>query len=99
MLQEADIGSALVTATPWCIGVGTLAEMDGETTIRLGDKFAAPEGIVAFDGLLDTPGLRVAVIDSGAKSLLSMHVRNRITHVKVWVNDTNETNLIFVQAQ
>jgi hypothetical protein len=95
----ADMGSALITATPSCIGVGTLAEMDGETTIRLSEAFAAPEGRLVFDGLLETPGLQVALIDSGASPLLSMHVQSRTTRIKIWVNDPSEPDLVLVQAQ
>jgi hypothetical protein len=95
----ADPGAALVTATSSCIGVGTLAEMDGETTISLNGEFVIPRGNLVFDGMLETPSLRIAVIDSEGNPLLAMPVRNGVTSVKIWVNDQSEPDSIFVQAK
>ncbi len=89
----------MVTSTPSCIGVGTLAEMDGETTVKLGESLALPGDELVFDGVLETPGLRIAVIDSGATTLLSMSVRTARTQVRVWVNDPDEPDVILIQAR
>jgi hypothetical protein len=94
----ADSGSALVTSTPSCIGVGTLAEMDGETTVSLSEEFAAPKGDLAFDGMLETPNLQVAIIDSEGNSLLAMSTRSKVSSVKIWVNDASEPDDILVQV-
>ena len=94
-----DTGAALVTATSTCICVGTLAEMDGETAIRLATTFETTVGNLAFDGYLETPGLQVEVSDSGATTLLSMRVRTARTYVRVWVNDPSEPDVILIQAR
>jgi len=94
-----DTGAALVTATSSCICVGTLAEMDGETTINLAATFDTCTGHLVFDGLLQTPGLQVAVSDSAAETILSMHVQSRTTHVQIWANDPSEPDVVFIQAR
>lgn len=94
-----DTGSALITATSSCIAVGTLAEMDGETTLKLSRSHDNASGELAFDGNLETPSRTVAIVDSSNKSFLSMAVTNATTHVKIWVNDSNEPNLILIQAE
>jgi hypothetical protein len=94
-----DTSAALVTATSTCICVGTLAEMNGETVIRLATTFETIVGNLAFDGYLETPGLQVEVSDSGATTLLSMRVRSARTHVRVWVNDPSEPDVILIQAR
>ena len=94
-----DTGATLVTATSSCIGIGTLAEMDGETTIRLSKNFSSPIGELVFDSMLETPGLRIAVIDSGADPQLVMPVGSGTTHVRIWVNDQNEPDLILIEAR
>lgn len=92
------IGYAPIVATPSCIVVTTLPEMDGDTTIRLGDSFASPEGQLAFDAMLETPGMTVSV--SGVtEDLLSMRVPNQLTNIKIWVNREEEPDLITIQAQ
>jgi hypothetical protein len=49
-----DIGSTLVGVTPSCVSIGTTAEMDGRTTIRLGSDDPEIEAEVVFDGHLQT---------------------------------------------
>lgn len=94
-----DLGSALVTSTRSSIAIGTLAQMDGETTIRLDTRYASPEGILVFDNTLDTPGKRVAVITSSMDEILSMEVSQSRSHVRVWVNDPREPDLILVEVR
>lgn len=93
-----DNGSALVTATSSCISVGTRSAGDGETIIKLG-RHPSPSGDpLVFDGLLDTPGRLVAVIDSGADQILTMQVTERRSHVRIWANDPTEPNVIQIEV-
>jgi hypothetical protein len=94
----SDSGAALITSTSSCIGVGTLAEMDGETVVSLSEEFVTPRGNLAFDGMLETPNLRVAIIDSEGNSLLAMSTRSKVSSVKIWVNDASEPDNILVQV-
>ncbi|MFM9884480.1 MAG: hypothetical protein ACKVQT_15760 [Burkholderiales bacterium] len=94
-----NTGAALVTSTSSSIAIGTLAQMDGTTTVRLDRAFAAPGGTLAFDGTLDTPGKRVAIIASGADEMLSMEVSHGCSQVRIWVNDLSEPSLILIEVR
>jgi hypothetical protein len=93
-----DIGAGLVRATDSCVAVGTLAEMDGETTIRLADDFADPQGEVVFEGTIRTPGGTVAINTSEDEQLISILV-GQAAHITVWANDAEEPDLILVRAR
>lgn len=92
------IGPGLVWATESCVAVGTLAEVDGLTTIQLASDFIAPQGDVAFDGMIKTPGGIVAINTSDGAALISISSGEE-THLTVWVNDSYEPDLILVRAQ
>lgn len=94
----ADVGSTLVAVTSSCVSVGTLAEVDGETTVRLADSFADPEGEIVFDGSVETPGRRIAVSDVLGNSILEMDVPSSLSRVTIWANDPMEPDLILVRA-
>jgi hypothetical protein len=72
---------------------------DGETTIRVGPLIDNPEGELAFDGEIQTPGQTVAVVGSDAENILSMRVLGQTARVIVWVNSQREPDLIIIQAQ
>lgn len=92
------IGFAPIVATASCIAIATLHEQFGEITIRLGRDFAKPEGQMAFEGTLETPGHALEV--SGVmEDLLSMRVPNRLTKIKIWVNCEKEPDLVTIEAQ
>jgi hypothetical protein len=93
----SDIGAGLVWATDSCVAVGTLAEMDGETTIRLAGDFADPQHEVAFEGIINTPGGVVAINTSLGVELVSIPVGQR-ARITVWANDASEPDLILVRA-
>ena len=95
----SDVGSNLVAATPSCVSIGTLAEMDGVTKIQLGRDAPDIEAGLVFDGDLQTPGYKVAVSDIHAVSILTMDVPSATTRLKVWANDSMEPDLIVVMAR
>jgi hypothetical protein len=92
------IGAGLVCATDSCVAVGTLAEMDGETTIRLANDFAAPRGEIVFEGAIKTPGGLVAVNTTEAEELISIPVGDE-AQITVWANDASEPDLILIRAR
>jgi hypothetical protein len=94
-----DSGAALVASTPSCISIGTLAEMDGKTTIELGNTIENTTGMLKFDDEIETPGLKIAVIDAETNSLIEMAVSYNRTNIRVWVNDLNEPDHIIIQAR
>lgn len=93
-----EVGNSLISATRSCVSVGTLAEMDGATTVRLARHFDEIEGDVAFEGCLETPGRKIAVSDTLGNLLLEMAVSSCLTRVTVWANDINEPDVILIRA-
>lgn len=93
-----DTGAALVTATPTCMAIGTLAQMDGKTTITLGGPGTRVSGELIFQGLLKTPGRKVAILQVPGTVVLEMKVPKDGTGIKVWANDLREPNQILVIA-
>lgn len=97
-MEVPDTGADLVAATASCVTIGTLAEMDGETTVRLTrDAPDNPEPPI-FEGFLNTPSCRVAVSLSSGTNILSMDVAGVRTRLTLWANDQSEPDLIIVRA-
>lgn len=95
----SSIGDALTASTSSCVAVGTLAEMDGETTITLTDSSEGiePEGLV-FDGVLLTPGKELSVCNVEDEKVLTIPVPSSETRVQIFANDINEPDNIVVLA-
>jgi len=94
-----DTGVALVTATDSCVAIGTREQASGETRIRLETASGDLEGSVVFQGLLETPGRKVAVETSELDRLVAIDVENASTHIKVWVDDDSEPSSITIQLK
>jgi hypothetical protein len=92
----------LVAATTSCVAVGTLAEFDGETRLRLMTKAdaltteASLPSLVAFDGVLTSSGGSVDVASVIGEVLLRIAVRSSQVAVTVLVNDTAEPDDIAI---
>ena len=85
----------LVAATGTCIAIGTLSEHDGTTRVTLdGDANPAPHDTPVFDGLLETPGLELAVCTVLDDVVLAATVPTQRTWVRVWANDQTEPSEI-----
>ena len=93
-----NIGPGLVWATENCVAVGTLAEDDGATTIQLVSDVVSPQGDVAFDGTIKTPGRVVAITTSDSEQLMSISSGEE-TRITVWVNDSREPDIILIRAR
>lgn len=95
-----QITEDLVAATSSCIAVGTLSEVDGETTIVLTDILDQGEAIdLVFFGALSTPNLELSVCDVNNEKLLTIPVLQSSTAVKIFVNDSAEPDLIVIVAR
>lgn len=88
-----------ISFTKSCICVGTIAEVDGEATIRLARSFEHSEGEVRFVGTLETPGRKLEVSGVGMEAILAMDVPNTTTQVVIWTNSLSWADLILIQAQ
>jgi hypothetical protein len=94
-----DVSAAMVCATATCISVGTLAAVEGETTIRLGAEIENPIGHIAFDQIFETPGLKIEVSDSHTDPILTMDVPNKLTRLTIWLSHPKFPDIVQIRAQ
>ena len=96
------IDNVLVAANEKCISVGTQADVDGDVTIRLSsqiddsDKKSCEQ---VFDGLISTPGKKLAVSTSEDDAILQVDVKGEKTQVFVWVDDSDFPGLVLIETQ
>jgi hypothetical protein len=88
----------LVWSTTDCVAIGTLAEVDGMTTLLLESRIEDKVGRVVFAGYIDTPGRMVAISTAETEVVLSIPVPDQRTRVTIWANDESGPDLILVEA-
>ncbi|OGS51114.1 MAG: hypothetical protein A3K65_06710 [Euryarchaeota archaeon RBG_16_68_12] len=88
---------APILANQSCISIGCLAEIDGETEIRLGwDDEVDPGTPPAFVGTLETPTRVVSVRTAEDMEILSLRIDRPEARVRVWTNHQNEPDLVII---
>lgn len=94
-----DTGAAPIVATPSCVVVGTLMELDGETEVRMSgpEHFTRSADLnLGWSGSIASAGV-LEVSTADAQCLLSMQLQEvRSPTVDIWTNDENEPDLIWV---
>jgi hypothetical protein len=90
-------GRKNVAGTPSCIAMGTLCNLDGETSLSLTDQ--APAGEPAYDGILETPTRRVSVCSMLLEPFIECDVPGETTRVRVWTNRPSEPDNIQIVVQ
>ena len=98
------IDNVLVAANEKCISVGTQADVDvdGDVTIRLSSQIDDPDKNSCeqvFDGLISTPGKKLAVSTSEDDAILQVDVKGEKTQVFVWVDDSDFPGLVLIETQ
>jgi hypothetical protein len=90
----------LVVSTPSCIAVGTLPEMDGETSIILTDEKNCADADPAlrriFSGALATPNKEVHVYTVLEESVAKLPLPGNHCAVEVWADDETEPHRLCV---
>jgi hypothetical protein len=95
-----QITEGLVATTASCVAIGTLSEVDGETTITLTDNMDGVEAVdLVFSGSLSTPNHELSVCDVNNEKLLTLPVSQTSTMVKIFANDSSEPDYIVVFAK
>ena len=94
----SDTSANVVTTTSNCLAVWALSDVDGETAIKLDDKFNATPRHLVFDGQIDAPGQEIAVSDSGGQVILKRPVASKRPHITIWVSDLENPDLVGVRA-
>ena len=87
-----------MAATGGCVLIGTLAEMDGETTIRLvhGATPTNCPGMLAFEGRLTLPSRHFVVQNVQRHVYVERTLESDAVTVQIWVNHHNEPDLICI---
>jgi hypothetical protein len=90
----------LVFATASCIAVGTLSEVDGETSVLLTDEAIQSPQIQGsrrvFSGILATPKKVIDVCTVLLEPVMTLPVQGEETNVEIWANHTTEPNKLCI---
>ena len=87
----------LIQSTSTCVAIGTLSEFDGETKVVLtNSRPADPNLFLVFDGQVATPNLLLSVCTVDHDQTIATVVSSNCTNIEVWVNHSEEPNLIVV---
>lgn len=88
----------LVASTSSCLAIGTLSDVDGETTIRLvdADDPTPLSPRLAFDGTLRVPHACLKVTSVLGDTYLERNIPDRIARLRVWVNEPIEPDEICI---
>ena len=85
-----------LVAEETCLAVGTLADADGLTRIRVGPGHQNPPDRLAFEGSLLLPENRLVVQDVLGQAFLEVDVPGPSVSVQVWTNHLTEPDDILV---
>jgi hypothetical protein len=86
-------------ATPTCVSIATIADVDGEVTVSLGarvDDGMWPTLVQVFDGLVETPGHVLAVVTAEFERVLEMEAPSTVTRLTVRVDDVRSPIVVCV---
>lgn len=93
----SSMKGAAIAQTLSCIAVGSLSEIDGQTSIvlkKIGDS--EPQFAPSFSGFIDTPSCLIEVKTVLGKTLLQMPVQDTKTKIVIWTNDRFEPDEIII---
>jgi hypothetical protein len=93
-----SMGGKLVAHSQTCVAVGTVAELDGESHVRVAASSAADEerGLPEFDGVINLPTGTITV-SSVSGEVYARSVRtSHSARVRIWVDHPSEPIEIFI---
>lgn len=96
----AYVDGEVISSNPTCVSVATVPEVDGDLTLRLG-KSATPADksiLVVFEGLIETPGKRLAIGTPDIDAVLETDVPDVLTYIVIQVDDPKSPNLVCVSV-
>ena len=91
-----------IASNATCVSVATISEVDGEVTVHLHRQ---PTGTPplrhqkVFEGFIETPGNRLAVVTSTFARILEIEVANVRTSVSVFINDPQSPTVVNINAE
>ena len=93
---------SVVSANRSCVSIRTIADVDGNVTVTLTSALPAgarEDGLEVFQGRIDSPSGRVAVVTSENEKLLELEVANQKANIRVVVDEEPSPSRIWVEAQ
>lgn len=89
---------AMVQSTPSSISFRCYPEQDGPTEIHVGqfNEFEPAQGVLAFDGELETPGHNVVLSTADWQTLLRVEVPGMRTRIRIWLSHSQWPDRIVV---
>ena len=95
-----SMGKRVVAATRSCVAIGTLCEVDGETTVVLSNgpetSGVAAKMELAFDGVIAAPSREVHLCTTATESIAKLPVPTTTARVQVWTNRSVEPDRILI---
>lgn len=85
-----------------CISIGTASDVDGEVTLRLNDPSQPSDGetlLEIFDGSLETPSRRIALVTSQNALLLESEVVGVVSRVTIEVDDLRWPSIVQIAVR
>jgi hypothetical protein len=96
----SSMKGAVIATTLSCVAIGSLSEIDGQTSITL-EKSCESERDFApsFTGFIETPSCLVEVKTVLGQTLLQMPVLHKMTKIAIWTNDKFEPDKIIIGVE
>lgn len=88
-------------ANATCVSVKTLAEVDGDVSVRLEHPRTASTNeptTMVFDGEIETPGKVLAIVTSLFEKVLETHVQEFITRISISVDDPDAPSVVTLRV-
>lgn len=98
-MPEFHDGPSRLWANESCIGVGTRADVDGETQLEVSREPFKTILPLVFDGMIVAPNKRVTISDAHLTEYAAMPVKGDKAHVRVWTNDPREPTRILISIE
>lgn len=95
-MPEFDNSSQRIWANEWCVGVGTLSDVDGETDVSITDAPLSTDMPIVFDGIIEACEGRVTVSDAYLVEAATVSISSHYARVRVWANHPKEPDRIII---
>ncbi|AOF97869.1 hypothetical protein [Sphingobium sp. RAC03] len=90
----ADTGSGAVLSTKNCVSIWTLHEVDGVVELSFADQISEPSLSLIFEGLLETPGCKLAFNTSACEPIIEVAVAAVQSALSIYTNDLHDPSRV-----
>jgi hypothetical protein len=98
MTIPEHVDGQLIDANRSCVSIGTQVSGSGPTKVILATRIFKPEGILAFEGEIETPSRAISVSSSEREGWANLDVINDFAHVCIWANHDTEPSIVTIEA-